>query len=102
LPGGDAHELAAWLVRSYLQQDHDVFFVLHRQRTWRGSALGGGAAARLGWTSWIGSARGAGARGDAPRTADGPLASRLAGSKAAAQQPTPVRLKMRAVTAVNT
>jgi len=68
--------------------------VLHRQRTWPGSALGGRAAARLGWTSWIGSAR-----GDAPRTTDGPRTSR---SIAAAQQPTPVRLKMRAVTAVNT
>ena len=45
---GDAHELAAWLVRSYLQQDHDVFFVLHRQPSGIGCALGGTAAARIG------------------------------------------------------
>ncbi|KAA0998930.1 type VI secretion system baseplate subunit TssG [Paraburkholderia panacisoli] len=95
LPGGDAHELAAWLVRSYLQQDHDVFFVLHRQRPVLGSALGGNAAARLGWTSWVGTGLGGGARGDAPRTSRTSSVSQVA-------QPTPVRLKMRAVTAVNT
>jgi type VI secretion system protein ImpH len=80
LPGGAAHELAAWLVRSYLQQDHDVFFVLHRQRPAIGCALGGAAAARIGWTSWIGI--GAGGHGDAARAPE--------------LRPAPVRLKMRA------
>jgi type VI secretion system protein ImpH len=59
LPGGAAHELAAWLVRSYLQQDHDVSFVLHRAKPAGAGALGGDAAARLGWTSWAGAERGA-------------------------------------------
>lgn len=54
LPGGEAHELAGWLVCSYLQQDHDVSFVLHRAKAATAGTLGGAAAARLGWTSWVG------------------------------------------------
>ncbi|HEX3635312.1 MAG TPA: type VI secretion system baseplate subunit TssG [Paraburkholderia sp.] len=85
LPGGDAHELVGWLVRNYLQQDHEVFFVLHRRRRAAGFALGGPAAARVGWTSWL---------GGHPDTASAPAASH--------RRPAPVRLKMRAVGAVNT
>ncbi|MFM0551267.1 type VI secretion system baseplate subunit TssG [Paraburkholderia sediminicola] len=81
LPGGDAHELAAWLVRSYLQQDHEVSFVLHRAKPASAGALGGAAAARLGWTSWVGgqrdSSRAANVRPQAVRlamrTAEAPL-----------------------------
>jgi type VI secretion system protein ImpH len=76
LPGGEAHELAAWLVRSYLQQDHEVSFVLHRATPANAAALGalgGTAPARLGWTSWVGG------RPGATRAADGrPQAVRLA------------------------
>jgi type VI secretion system protein ImpH len=87
LPGGDAHEIAAWLVRSYLQQDHEVLFVLHRKRLAMGSALGGKAAAQLGWTSWVGAGKSAVAHDDTRRVS--------------ARRPAPVRLKMRAMAAVN-
>lgn len=120
LPDGRAHALAAWLVRSYLQQDHDVFFVLHRQRAGGGCALGGKAAARLGWTSWLGGAsanRNAGANAGTnsgtntgantgANPTDGGAANRsvtpAAATLASRLSPTPVTLKMRAVTAVNT
>ncbi|WP_366146107.1 type VI secretion system baseplate subunit TssG [Paraburkholderia sp.] len=68
LPGGDAHVLAAWLVRCYLQQDHVVTFVLHRSRPVSACALGGAGAARLGWTSWIGG------RGNPQSAHDAPVA----------------------------
>ncbi|MFM0339037.1 type VI secretion system baseplate subunit TssG [Paraburkholderia fungorum] len=86
LPGGEAHELAAWLVRSYLQQDHDVSFVLRRAKPAGAGALGGTAPARLGWTSWMGTER------DASRAANArPQAVRLAmrAAPAPATAPTP-------------
>ncbi|HZZ11764.1 MAG TPA: type VI secretion system baseplate subunit TssG [Paraburkholderia sp.] len=83
LPGGDAHALAAWLVRSYLQQDHEVSFVLHRAKPANAGALGGVSAARLGWTAWVGGER--------------------AAARAASVRPQAVRLAMRASEAsVNT
>lgn len=61
LPGGADHARAAWLVRTYLQQDFDVQFVLHLapdpapQATV--CAAGGAQAAKLGWTTWLGGSR---------------------------------------------
>ncbi|ACC75046.1 type VI secretion system baseplate subunit TssG [Paraburkholderia phymatum] len=57
LPGGRDHAMAAWLIRSYLQQDFDVQFVLHLAPQPVACAAGGARAARLGWTSWLGGAR---------------------------------------------
>ncbi len=60
LPGGRDHELAAWLVHGYVQQDLDVQIVLNVRRgasRLDGAAVGGGTAARLGWTSWLAGAR---------------------------------------------
>ncbi|CAG4890056.1 type VI secretion system baseplate subunit TssG [Paraburkholderia saeva] len=62
LPGGRDHELAAWLVHRYVQQDIDVQIVLNVKRdasSPHGAAVGGGkgTAARLGWTSWLAGAR---------------------------------------------
>ncbi|MEM5345076.1 type VI secretion system baseplate subunit TssG [Paraburkholderia azotifigens] len=54
LPGGRDHAMAAWLIRSYLQQDFDVQFVLHLVPQRVDCAAGGLRAARLGWTSWLG------------------------------------------------
>ncbi|BCG04346.1 hypothetical protein PPGU19_089140 (plasmid) [Paraburkholderia sp. PGU19] len=54
LPGGRDHAMAAWLIRSYLQQDFDVQFVLHLAPQRVDCAAGGLRAARLGWTSWLG------------------------------------------------
>lgn len=60
LPGGADHARAAWLIRTYLQQDFDVQFVLHlvldpaRQSA---CAAGGAHAAKLGWTTWLGGSR---------------------------------------------
>lgn len=56
LPGGDSHELAAWLVRVHLQQDFDVQFVLHPAGP-RLSCPVGGTRLRLGWTSWLAAPR---------------------------------------------
>ncbi len=53
LPGGRDHAMAAWLIRSYLQQDFDVQFVLHLAPQRVDCAAGGLRAARLGWTSWL-------------------------------------------------
>jgi type VI secretion system protein ImpH len=60
LPHEPNHELAAWLIGRYVQQDFDVQFVLHLAKQEASCAAGGPAAARLGWTSWLGGA-GAGA-----------------------------------------
>jgi len=56
LPGGDAHALAAWLVRVHLQQDFDVQFVLHPAGP-RAASPVGGPLLRLGWTSWLAASR---------------------------------------------
>jgi type VI secretion system protein ImpH len=53
LPGGHAHELAAWLVRRHAQQDLDVEFVLHATPQRAVCVVGGREPARLGWTSWL-------------------------------------------------
>ena len=53
LPGGNDHELAAWLIRCHLPQDLEVQFVLHPLRHRNACAVGGNLAARLGWTSWV-------------------------------------------------
>ena len=54
LPGGRLHELTAWLVQSYLEQDLDVHVVLRPASRRAACAAGGTGAARLGWTSWLG------------------------------------------------
>jgi type VI secretion system protein ImpH len=77
LPGGAAHELAAWLIRCYLQQDLDVQFLLQPASQRAGSTVGGASAARLGWTSWLGGKRDA----------------------ASTTRPEPVRLTLRAAAA---
>jgi len=65
LPGGDAHELAVWLIHRYVQQDFEVQFVLHPAPQPVSCALSGHphgtSAVRLGWTSWLTAARDAGA-----------------------------------------
>jgi len=78
LPGGDAHELAAWLIRCYLQQDLDVQFLLQPGSPRAACTVGSASAARLGWTSWLAGRRGA----------------------AGAALPAPVRLTLRAAAAV--
>ncbi|WP_254240991.1 type VI secretion system baseplate subunit TssG [Achromobacter insolitus] len=52
LPGGDDHDLALWLIRCHVRRDLNVDFVLHPRPRAGACALGGTAAARLGWTSW--------------------------------------------------
>ncbi|MGN6650290.1 type VI secretion system baseplate subunit TssG [Trinickia sp.] len=59
LPGGRLHELTAWLVQSYLEQDLDVHVVLRPAPGQAACAVGGAGAARLGWTSWLGAQRAA-------------------------------------------
>ncbi|RDU95841.1 type VI secretion system baseplate subunit TssG [Trinickia dinghuensis] len=54
LPGGALHELTAWLVQSYLEQDLEVHVVLRPAPRAAACAVGGGSAVRLGWTSWLG------------------------------------------------
>jgi type VI secretion system protein ImpH len=65
LPGGDAHELAVWLIHRYVQQDFEVQFVLHPAPQPVSCALSGhphgASAVRLGWTSWLTAARDTGA-----------------------------------------
>jgi type VI secretion system protein ImpH len=61
LPGGALHELTAWLVQSYLEQDMDVHVVLRPAPRKAACAVGGAGAARLGWTSWLGAGRAASA-----------------------------------------
>nr|WP_309477062.1 type VI secretion system baseplate subunit TssG [Trinickia acidisoli] len=61
LPGGALHELTAWLVHSYLEQDLDVHVVLRPAPRQAACAVGGARAARLGWTAWLGARRAAGA-----------------------------------------
>jgi type VI secretion system protein ImpH len=78
LPGGPDHAMAAWLIRSYLQQDFDVQFVLHLAPQRVECAAGGLRAARLGWTSWLGGAN---------RDAHTPKPVRLAMREAAAPAP---------------
>lgn len=56
LPHGPNHELAAWLIGRYVQQDFDVQLVLCLAPQAVSCALGGPGAARLGWTSWLGGA----------------------------------------------
>ncbi|HEY3599913.1 MAG TPA: type VI secretion system baseplate subunit TssG [Paraburkholderia sp.] len=53
LPGTEDHELAVWLIRRYVQQDFDVQFVLHLAPQRAACGVGGRAAGRLGWTSWV-------------------------------------------------
>ncbi|MDN7178991.1 type VI secretion system baseplate subunit TssG [Caballeronia sp. SEWSISQ10-4 2] len=81
LPGGGAHETAAWLIRCYLQQDLDVQFLLQPGSPRAACTVGGTSAARLGWTSWLASRR-----GDA--------------GEVSAARPAPVRLSLRAAAAV--
>ncbi|MFC0401953.1 type VI secretion system baseplate subunit TssG [Paraburkholderia rhizosphaerae] len=59
LPGGDDHALALWLIRSYLQEDFDVQFMLMPAPQTVACAVGGKTAARLGWTSWLSGTRAA-------------------------------------------
>lgn len=66
LPGGKLHELTAWLVQSYLEQDLDVHVVLRPAPGQAACAVGGAGAARLGWTSWLGAQRPATAEPAAP------------------------------------
>ncbi|MGN6315552.1 type VI secretion system baseplate subunit TssG [Trinickia sp.] len=56
LPGGELHELTAWLVQSYLEQDLEVHVVLRPAPRKAACAVGGALAVRLGWTSWLGAA----------------------------------------------
>ena len=58
LPGGRDHELAAWLVRTYLQQDFHVQFVLRLAAQPIACEVGGPRASSLGWTAWLGGSRG--------------------------------------------
>ncbi|CAB3780615.1 type VI secretion system baseplate subunit TssG [Pararobbsia alpina] len=73
LPGGDDHELAAWLIRCHLQQDLEVEFVLHPAQQRAACALGGRSASRLGWTSWLGAPAAAGTPGSAPLSPPAPV-----------------------------
>jgi len=57
LPGGALHELTAWLVQSYLEQDLEVHVVLRPAPRKAACFAGGAGAARLGWTSWLGAGR---------------------------------------------
>jgi type VI secretion system protein ImpH len=79
LPGGRDHTLAAWLVRTYLQQDLDVQFVLHLAPQSTACEAGGPRASRLGWTSWLGGSRG---------STHAPAPVRLAMREAAVPAPT--------------
>jgi type VI secretion system protein ImpH len=112
LPGGDAHELAVWLIHRYVQQDFEVQFVLHPAPQPVSCALSGNrhgaSAVRLGWTSWLTAGRDAGAvhAGAAgARRADGdantPAAGRTAHASKArlARAPAPVRFSARASSA---
>jgi type VI secretion system protein ImpH len=90
LPGGPDHALAQWLIHCYVQQDFDVEFVLKLAPQRVTFALGGLNAARLGWTSWVTRAAGAGPAGEAQPT----QSTRMSGTTAAA--PAPVRLALRA------
>jgi type VI secretion system protein ImpH len=82
LPGGDDHELAAWLIRCYLPQDLEVQFVLYPRQQRAACAVGGRSASRLGWTSWLTHSPAAGSAG--------------AASTASMSPPAPVRLTLRA------
>jgi type VI secretion system protein ImpH len=82
LPGGDDHELAAWLIRCYLPQDLEVQFVLYPLQQRAACAVGGAAASRLGWTSWLADSPVAGSAGTAGTSPMSP--------------PAPVRLTLRA------
>jgi type VI secretion system protein ImpH len=91
LPGGDDHELAAWLIRCYLPQDLEVEFLLYPTQQRSACTVGGMAASRLGWTSWLAhpsTAGSAGNAGTAHRAAAAPMSP-----------PAPVRLTMRAARA---
>ena len=81
LPGGRDHELAAWLIRCYVQQDLDVQFVLNLAPQRTACVLGGPSAPRLGWTSWVTGAHGS-------TSSNGPV-----------RAPAPVRLTLRAAAA---
>ncbi len=81
LPGGRDHELAAWLIRCYVQQDLDVQFVLNLASLRTACVLGGASAPRLGWTSWVTGAHGS-------TSSNGPV-----------RAPAPVRLTLRAAAA---
>jgi type VI secretion system protein ImpH len=69
LPGGALHELTAWLVQSYLEQDLDVHVLLRPVPRKAACFAGGAGAARLGWTSWLGAGRAASATTEANATA---------------------------------
>jgi type VI secretion system protein ImpH len=85
LPGGDDHELALWLIRSHVQEDFDVQFMLYPAPQPVACAAGGTSAARLGWTSWLSGTRAGSASG---RTASAPAPVRFAArSSAAATRP---------------
>jgi type VI secretion system protein ImpH len=97
LPGGRDHALAQWLIHCYVQQDFDVEFVLKLAPQRVFCALGGPAAARLGWTSWVAS----GAAGAAnPTGATGAINETNAtnATNAVNHAPAPVRLALRAAT----
>jgi type VI secretion system protein ImpH len=87
LPGGRDHELAAWLIRCYVQQDLDVQFVLNLAPQRTACVLGGASASRLGWTSWVAGAHGS-TSPDKPVQAPAPVRVAL---RAAAAVPAPVR-----------
>lgn len=53
LPGNADHELALWLTQAYLRRDLHVSFVLYPRPGAAARGLGGPAAPRLGWTSWV-------------------------------------------------
>ncbi|CAB3749350.1 type VI secretion system baseplate subunit TssG [Paraburkholderia humisilvae] len=101
LPGGADHELALWLIRSHLQEDFDVQFMLYPAPQTVACAVGGKTAARLGWTSWLAGARAAGVTaetGAAASAAQGLLSDGRMGSVRSRAQPAlaPVRCAARA------
>jgi type VI secretion system protein ImpH len=87
LPGGDDHEIAAWLIRCHLPQDLEVQFVLHPAKQRDACAVGGPSASRLGWTSWLAGSGAARSTGNASLSAPAPvrLALRAAGPAASAR-----------------
>jgi type VI secretion system protein ImpH len=110
LPGGDDHELAAWLIRCHLQQDFKVEFVLHPAQHRAACAVGGRSASRLGWTSWLTGLSAAGTTATGKAGANGaateggtvaagstvsPGDTRSARGAASLSRPAPVRFTLR-------
>lgn len=84
LPGGDDHELAAWLIRCHLPQDLEVQFVLHPAQQRASCAVGGPLASRLGWTSWLAGSGAVGRVGTASLSSPAPVRLTLRAAEPAA------------------